>query len=368
MPLQLQNDKENHLRFLDSARGIAALMVCISHFIDRGYHDSPAEKYLFFLFNGNDAVSFFFVLSGFVLSYKYLVLNKPLDIKKFWVQRVFRIYPAYILTVAINMLLYRRSELSGKGLVDIFVFDKGEFWQEAFLLRFHNNYYFPGWTLTMEMVCSFFMPFFIILAIKDRRVVFYFFIALLITGINLFNSTHFLLGTIISCYFVELKSPSFRTTKWYRYRCILLLASVVLFSIRRIDIVFPLGSGYKSLAEFLSIDFFLYSGLASFVFIAAILISRNSQKFLELKPLVFIGKISYSIYLVHSFAISLLYIYILPLLHIPGKLLFLVTTLAIYAVITILSATLMHRFAELPFIAIGRRITNKMKPSVMVSK
>ena len=48
------------------------------------------------MFNGSDAVSFFFVLSGFVLSYKYLALGQPLDMKQFYTNRIFRLWPAFL--------------------------------------------------------------------------------------------------------------------------------------------------------------------------------------------------------------------------------------------------------------------------------
>jgi peptidoglycan/LPS O-acetylase OafA/YrhL len=363
-----QPNKDKHLLFLDSARGIAALLVCISHYIDRGYHDSPATNYLFFIFNGNEAVSFFFVLSGFVLSYKYLVLNKPIDIKKFWVTRVFRLFPAYFLTIVINTLLSLRHDLNFRNLINIFILNKYGFWQEAILLRFHNLYYFPGWTLTMEMCCSLIMPFFIILAFKDRRTIFYFFLALLFIGNSMFYCSHFLLGTIISCYFFELTAPSFRLTKWYKFRYIVLFIAIILFSIRRIDKLYPLWPSYKSVADFLNIEFFLYSGLASFVFVAALLISPRARKFLENKVLVFIGKISYSIYLIHTFAISLVYIYIVPLLPSQYPPLILLVSFVVYSAIMLILATLVHRYVELPFMAYGRKLTGKMKPSIVASK
>lgn len=58
--------------YLDSMRGIAALMVLFGHFILWRYVDYPIAKSLYLLFNAHDAVSFFFVLSGFVLSWVYL--------------------------------------------------------------------------------------------------------------------------------------------------------------------------------------------------------------------------------------------------------------------------------------------------------
>ena len=82
---------KEHLDYLDSARGIAALMVLFYHFINWKYDSHTLAKVGSIIANGSDAVSFFFVLSGFVLSYKYVVLRQPLDIKKFYFNRFFRL-------------------------------------------------------------------------------------------------------------------------------------------------------------------------------------------------------------------------------------------------------------------------------------
>ncbi len=356
---------DNHLRYLDSARGIAALMVFVSHFIDRGYHDAPATKYVFLIFNGNDAVSFFFVLSGFVLSYKYMVLNRELDVKKFFVSRIFRLFPAYFITVVLNTLMQLRGEMGFQRMVEVFLLNKTGFWEEALLLRFHNNYYFPGWTLSIEMLCSFLMPFFMIIAMKDRRAIVWLFFVLIIIGNSIFYSSHFIMGLIVSCYYVAITNDSIKKTKWFRYRYFILPLAAVLFSIRRIDMISPLGKTYKYLADYASIDLFLYTGIASFVFLVAILQSKKAQRFLSNRPMVFLGKISFSIYLLHTFAINIVYLFIKPNLKVPGILLNNSLMFICYIAITILMAMAMHKYVEIPFISMGRRVAGKMKPSLV---
>src|SRR5690606_19040924 len=88
-----------HLSYLDSVRGIAALMVVVYHYLNWYYSGKLVVKITNIFINGADAVAFFFVLSGFVLSYKYVVLKHPLDIGKFYVNRFFRLWPAFFITV-----------------------------------------------------------------------------------------------------------------------------------------------------------------------------------------------------------------------------------------------------------------------------
>ncbi len=59
-----------------------------------------------FLENGKNAVSLFFVLSGFILTYTYAgQLSRPGGVKRFYQARFARIYPVYLLSMAIGCLL-----------------------------------------------------------------------------------------------------------------------------------------------------------------------------------------------------------------------------------------------------------------------
>ncbi|WP_443147193.1 acyltransferase family protein [Paenibacillus sp. KACC 21273] len=81
------------LKYLDGLRGLAALIVVISHFvvafypslyngsIDSVHTQKSLELWIskspFNLFyNGNFAVCVFFVLSGYVLSYKFFITKR----------------------------------------------------------------------------------------------------------------------------------------------------------------------------------------------------------------------------------------------------------------------------------------------------
>ncbi len=357
-------ESDKHLRYLDSARGIAALMVFAMHFLDRLFNGKPFLHYLYFVFNGKDAVSFFFVLSGFVLSYKYIVLKKPLDVKRFYVTRIFRLFPPFFIILLLNVLFNYRNDMTAHTMADIFIYNKIEFWEEAVLFKFHNIFYYPGWTLSMELIVSFLMPFFIALAIKDKRFVIYMLAAFLIQGGN-FNF-HFLLGIILSCNYYKIIDPSFRITWWYRYRYLILVCAISLFSIRIIDMVSPFGPTFKYLMAYLGMDFFFFTGFAAFLFIGGIMISRNAQRLLQTRLLVFLGKISYSIYLVHTLMMSILFNY-LPVL-LPGRpqRVMIPTMMVCYLALTILSATIMHYYVELPFMRMGRRIAARLKPSIVV--
>lgn len=83
------HDKKRQLLPLTSLRFVAASMIVLHHGIDRSR--------LPFSFPLDHGVSFFFVLSGFILAYNYQLRNWP-DARRFLILRVARIWPAHIVT------------------------------------------------------------------------------------------------------------------------------------------------------------------------------------------------------------------------------------------------------------------------------
>lgn len=91
---------------LDGLRFFAFLSVFISHAaLFLGYEGSlQSFQFLkeYVLVNGDIGVSFFFVLSGFLITYllfKEQDTNGAISLKKFYIRRVFRIWPVYFLTL-----------------------------------------------------------------------------------------------------------------------------------------------------------------------------------------------------------------------------------------------------------------------------
>ena len=89
---------------LTSVRFLAALQVVLYHFVSPAGLPGPLAGVVGAGYTG---VSFFFVLSGFVLAYNYLPAPglEPLDRARFWVARLARVYPLYLLALAIAGLV-----------------------------------------------------------------------------------------------------------------------------------------------------------------------------------------------------------------------------------------------------------------------
>lgn len=93
--------KKSQIDSLTATRAFAAIMVFIYHFGRAVYPFSLLPD----LFGGgNTAVSYFFVLSGFVLYISYC--DKQFSYKSFIVKRLVRIGPAYYAALAVSVWLY----------------------------------------------------------------------------------------------------------------------------------------------------------------------------------------------------------------------------------------------------------------------
>ena len=109
----MKNDKV-YFRNLDSIRFIAALMVFLQHAVSPSYKYLPIkntfwERLLNTISSGGTGVSIFFVLSGFLITYLLISeyeLNFKVNIKKFYIRRLLRIWPLYFLVVAFSFLIY----------------------------------------------------------------------------------------------------------------------------------------------------------------------------------------------------------------------------------------------------------------------
>lgn len=356
--------ERKRIHYLDASRGIAASMVMIYHYTGWKYPENIWIKVSHLIFNGSDAVSFFFVLSGFVLAYPYLHFDKALDIGKFYINRIFRIYPGFLVALIINVLYASRHGI----LQHPFAGFNHHFWEEAYLLKGSSSYLALDWTLTIEMVMSFLMPFLIAMVKQNHRLIVWFvflnFFLFYIIGVFVLP---FALGILICVYFDKIRQADFKQTKWYRYRAAILIFTFLLFSVRHLDRIFPFGKKYYEIANFFQIDFFVYTAIASFVFIVFIIHFHKIQQFLEKKVLIFIGKISYGIYLMHWVFVAAIFDYWEYLNHFfPNTMTTFIVMMFACIIATLISATLLYYFVEKPCIQLGKRVTKGMKSTLII--
>ncbi|MGQ5523158.1 acyltransferase family protein [Chitinimonas sp. PSY-7] len=132
---------------IDSLRGIAAVLVVLFHYTTRYQelygHPTPP---LFSLPWGHYGVNLFFMISGFVIFMTLDKTRQPLD---FVVSRFSRLYPAYWVAVALTFLVVHWLGLPGKT-----VGMESAVWN---LAMFHNLFNVPHvdgvyWTLEVELL------------------------------------------------------------------------------------------------------------------------------------------------------------------------------------------------------------------------
>lgn len=94
---------DRKLPALTGLRFFAAFAVLLSHFTYRGLVEAP-QFFIDFLDGGRTAVSLFFVLSGFILAYNYEMLTGTHERRTFYVNRIARIFPVVLLSLAVGAI------------------------------------------------------------------------------------------------------------------------------------------------------------------------------------------------------------------------------------------------------------------------
>ncbi|CAN5461551.1 acyltransferase [soil metagenome] len=152
------------LHALTGLRFLAALYVMMFHygagFTRRAHFPSHLSS---FLERGNLGVVLFFMLSGFILLYSYKGnLQQGSDLYKFWVARIARLYPVYVLAIIIQGL-ETWSVPHGK---EFLIFPMLQSWTLA-VSPFGYAWLVQAWSISVE--AFFYCCFPIILLLYKRR-------------------------------------------------------------------------------------------------------------------------------------------------------------------------------------------------------
>lgn len=177
---------------LTGVRAIAAYMVFLHH-----YNPFPEEKFAKvvhgFVEELHVGVNLFFVLSGFLIAYRYAEMKK-FSFKTYLINRIARIYPMYFLLTILTFLAIGLSNSSFAPNQWVLFF-----LNISFLRGFFDHFKFSGiaqgWSLTVEETFYFLAP--IIFMLIKRNNYFYFWLPLLfvLLGLGLVG-----LGTQINFY------------------------------------------------------------------------------------------------------------------------------------------------------------------------
>lgn len=371
-----------YFKGLNGLRFIAAGLVVIWHsnrIINPSGADNPVWH--FFSQNGSNAVSFFFVLSGFLIS--YLLIDEfeesgTIVVKRFYFKRMLRIWPIYyFLIISVQIILPFVFHLFGQKYLEISNFSIffyliilpnipyfcelgagkiGHLWS----IGVEEQFYLVWPLITKQVKKNLIKVCFFIVGLK---VLFYFFttsnegnydsnaIRLLIVLINNFAIENMAIGGI-GAYFV------------FYHKDILMRSSV--FSIRMQLLLFGLLFFYMSTSESLisisiirSFYHILFSkSVLGLVFVPLLFLyviintSLNEKSItrIESKLLNYLGNISYGIYIYHMIAIYVGEALMIKLKFQPGSIFFGAIFLILVFAINISIAAVSFRYFESIFL------------------
>jgi len=345
---------------LDSLRGIAVLLVLLSHASICNMNILPG---LDLSYTGKYGVYLFFVLSAYLLDKQIIVAvfeRKDKFFQSYLVKRFMRIYPLYIISLIIMYII--NSVTSGYRAIEIVDFN--DIIKHIFLLESKSIY----WSIPVEFLYYLVSPFLVLIIkliyslTKNHSFVFLFLGTLISCSIlgwyvdkeNIFRIilftkpvkyfTLFIPGLTIAYihYFNQkegLFTINYKINKILLIPCIILLAiSIRLIWTKWLDLPFIWHDMRLAI---------VFGCIWSIILSFTLFKSCKNPNFLRSTPLMLVGKVSYSAYLLH---IPILYFYrditeINP--HIK-LLLFLATTTAI--------SYLSYRLLENQFSKITKKI------------
>ena len=347
------------LQKLDAVRGIAALMVVVAHCcggrlseIVVGLHLWPLQIF----WDAFGAVSMFFILSGYVLALQ-INSHKVTTYSGFVVRRFFRIWPAFAVVIILTSMLFlaaRYIELQMADVSPLLLPSVNTYSVLANLLMIgeQNAIDPPVWTLYVEMRVSLLFPLIMILVCRANLYVAVF--VGLAYSVLVSRLVHAGLGPAID---------EFADTSRFVWLFVIGAALAVPNNpiVRAFD---KLNGSARAMILILGICIVLYqdapwpllgrnyiSSLGVVLIFLVCLRSPTAERLLDRPILLFLGRISYGLYLVHYPIV----VFVLGTTALPH----LVAT-AIIIPASIVAAWALFVLVERPMMDLGRNLSTRM--------
>ncbi|MDR2803618.1 MAG: acyltransferase [Treponema sp.] len=312
-PPPQQLNKRNAV--LDGIRGIAALIVAVPAHYYFYLPNSPFTSSIsvFLAVWGRTMVEIFFMLSGFIFFNKYgaKISSRSISKKDFFILRFSRLYPLHWLTllvVAIVQLV--RKYVTGSGFFEyyyiknIFLFLQNILCVQNGWLQTSSSFNGPAWSISIEimMYIIFYALFYYVGSGKKRLYICLFLIYL---GVMMHTSGwekplfNVSTGRGLICFFTGVLIGEILSREKNIKRERQLISASVLTVILSLALIFILFK-YNDKSGIYYMYGYLVCMLALFpaLFILSLRL-RILSKALSLKPLLYLGEISYSMYLTH---------------------------------------------------------------------
>jgi len=288
--------KVSRYRELDSLRGIAALIVVLFH-----YTMEREQARLGFSL-GITGVDLFFIISGFVI---FMTIKKVSVTFEFCINRFTRLFPTYWTCVTFTFLLISLAGIFSRDFSNISVV---QYFANLTMVQYYmgvGDLDGPYWTMLVELL--FYISIGILFTVKKLKYIFPIGITILLAGIlndllvaryvPIVNGLHkaFPLYTHFPLFFAGIIFYKVMHPEKGAERAILLYTGLIICYISKLVFFDNGGRG----AGF--ITFHQYALVLFFYFLFFILFVHNLLRFIIVKPLLFLGKISYPLYLVHHY-------------------------------------------------------------------
>jgi peptidoglycan/LPS O-acetylase OafA/YrhL len=298
--LKINAPEQMRIEQLTFTRFVAAMSIVIFHFGKRVFPFN--NEHISFVFGmANIGVSYFFILSGFIMIIAYRKHSRVDEID-YYKNRFARIYPVYLL----GLLLYLpiKMQITGIDLKLLMHFAALQSWMPGRVL----DYNFPGWSISVEMLFYAIFPLLwnfiyskkpnlgklavpiLIIWVASQFILNFLRHSSFYSGelrshhdllyyFPLMHVNQFLIGNLAGLFFL----------KWYKNNqrnydvAVILLFCLLLLAMR-----FPIGLDY-------------HNGLLGIIFIPLIVLMALNTGFItrifNKKPFIFLGEISYSLYI-----------------------------------------------------------------------
>lgn len=348
----LEHEKNNHIYSLTSIRGIAALWVVLYHFSGVMTSLLPESSVLNpLIYCGHLAVPLFFILSGYVLSLRYLGKNSILSFKsiiQFLWFRLGRIYPVHIATLLICLVMTARRGWPIDEGHSVKKFLLNCFLIHAWDYSFNLSWNYPSWSISSEWFAYLCFPLLAVVLSRLRHtslVVLLVITCILSVGVYVIEQSLVFKGIVVVIptftggVVLGMVCQPYRPTTALRWldKGLLILLVVLPF-----------------ILDSIQLQTVVYI-LLFFVIVATLGRSGNScSLFWQAAPLVYLGEISYSLYMTHTITLTLISRF-LPLNALSGSLLIVRFTFVLNCLfIILLSALPMYYLVEKPLRKLSR--------------
>ncbi len=370
--------KATRYQEMDALRGLGACSVALSHFliafvVDPQWHQGKLKMIVYWagmvFYGGHSALPLFYMLSGFVLALP-AVNNKPQSYPVFITRRVFRLYIPYV--VALGIAILANSRWYGPLHLTSWVnqtwpgpVDRHEVLQHLLIVGpvhwAQINTAF--WTLIVSMRISIFFPILCYLVLRTRPLVSVLAAAssaFVVTwyqlhgGLNTYTITlhvagFFIIGILLARFKDKLFAWASALSERRKTVYLLMALFVYWYSGMLLQIFFK---RHISSVNFRLVVFDWAIALGSIMILILSVGFRPFSRFLMLKFPQFMGKICYSVYLIHG---TVLFVLLYTLSHkLPPLVIFL-----IYVPSVLCASSLFHYAIEKPSMNFGRSITKR---------